>query len=110
MFFFFELIALNERRTEQPILAYGNSFWQAGKYRVTLTPPKAHPSNRIDCTESLVSFSVSVILLSQSGGGGGGGGSGFFLACEDLGRMFDHSTPACAFFSFFLKWKLARSH
>ena len=23
---------------------------------------------------------------------------GFFLACEDFGRMFDHSFPACAFF------------
>ena len=22
----------------------------------------------------------------------------FFLACEDFGRMFDHSFPACAFF------------
>ena len=26
---------------------------------------------------------------------------GFFLAWEDLGRMFDHSFPACAFFFFF---------
>ena len=26
---------------------------------------------------------------------------GFFLACEDLGRMFHHSFPACAFFFFF---------
>ena len=25
---------------------------------------------------------------------------GFFLACEDLGRMFDNSFPACAFFFF----------
>ena len=29
-------------------------------------------------------------------------GDGLFLACEDLGRMFDCSFPACAlFFSFF---------
>ena len=28
----------------------------------------------------------------------GGGGGGFFLACEDLGRMFDNSFPVCAFF------------
>ena len=28
-------------------------------------------------------------------------GSGFSLACEDLGRMFDNSFPACAFFFFF---------
>ena len=32
------------------------------------------------------------------GGGGGGGGGGFFFACKDLGRMFDNSFPACAFF------------
>ena len=24
--------------------------------------------------------------------------AGFFLACEDFGRMFDHSFPACTFF------------
>ena len=29
-------------------------------------------------------------------------GCGFFLACEDLGRMFDNSFLACAFFFFFL--------
>ena len=28
-------------------------------------------------------------------------GSGFFLMCEDLGRMFENSFPACAFFFFF---------
>ena len=26
---------------------------------------------------------------------------GFFLACDDFGRMFDYSLPACAFFFFF---------
>ena len=36
------------------------------------------------------------------GGGGGGGGGGFFLACKDLGRMFDNSFPTCAFFVLFL--------
>ena len=30
-------------------------------------------------------------------------GGGFFLACEDFGRMFNNSFPACAFF----KWRLA---
>ena len=31
-----------------------------------------------------------------------GGGAGFFLACKDFGRMFDHSFPAYAIlFSFF---------
>ena len=28
------------------------------------------------------------------------GGDGFFLACEDFGRMFDHLFPACAVFVF----------
>ena len=27
-----------------------------------------------------------------------GRGDGFFLACEDFERMFDHSFPACASF------------
>ena len=26
---------------------------------------------------------------------------GFFLACEEFWRMFDHSFPACALFFFF---------
>ena len=35
----------------------------------------------------------------------------FFLACEDFGRMFDHSFPACAvFLFFFFKWKLTHAH
>ena len=45
-------------------------------------------------------------------GGGGGGGDGFFLAREDLGRMFDSSFPACAFFffsSFFFKVEISLS-
>ena len=33
---------------------------------------------------------------------GGGGGGCFFLASEDLGRMFNHSFPACVFLLFFL--------
>ena len=28
-------------------------------------------------------------------------GGGFFLACQDLGRMFDFSFPACSFHPFF---------
>ena len=32
-------------------------------------------------------------IATQNGGGGG-----FFLACEDLGRMFDNLFSACAFF------------
>ena len=31
----------------------------------------------------------------------GGGGGGFSLACEDFGRMFDHSFLACFLFFFF---------
>ena len=33
----------------------------------------------------------------------GGGGDGFFLACEDMRRMFDHPFPACAFFFFLME-------
>ena len=36
---------------------------------------------------------------------GDGGSGGFFLAYEDLSRMFDNSFPTRAFF-FFLKWRL----
>ena len=44
---------------------------------------------------------VTLLLIVESaitgGGSGGGGDSGsFFLACEDFGRIFDHSFPACA--------------
>ena len=42
-------------------------------------------------------------------GGGGGGGGGFFLACEDVRRIFDHSYPAYVF-CFFFKWRVARAH
>ena len=37
-----------------------------------------------------------------------GGGGGFVLACDDFGRMFDNSFPACAFF--FLGGKKGRAH
>ena len=40
------------------------------------------------------------VCLCVCGGGGGGGGGGIFLACEGLGRKFDHSFPAYAFFFF----------
>ena len=39
----------------------------------------------------------------------GGGGDGFFIVCEDFGRMFDKSFPACAFLKIIL-WRLARAH
>ena len=35
--------------------------------------------------------------------------AGFFLACEDFGRMFDHLVPTCAFVVV-VKWSLARTH
>ena len=46
------------------------------------------------------------------------GGGSFFLACEEFGRMFDHSFLACAFFLllilllllFLFKWRLLRTH
>ena len=34
-------------------------------------------------------------------------GGGFFLLCEDFGRIFHNSFTACALFLFFLKWRLA---
>ena len=37
----------------------------------------------------------------SNNGGGFGGDSSFFLVCEDFGRMFDNSFPACACFFFF---------
>ena len=36
-------------------------------------------------------------------------GGGFLLACEDVGRMVDHSIVACTIF-FFSKWRLAHAH
>ena len=42
----------------------------------------------------LVSFAVQTVT----------GGGGFFLACEDLGRMVDYSFPASTFF--LLKWSV----
>ena len=37
-------------------------------------------------------------LQGGGNGGGDGGGGSFFLACYDLGKMFDHLFPACTFF------------
>ena len=36
-----------------------------------------------------------------------GGGGSFFLACEDFGRMFNHSFPICAFFLFFFEVEIS---
>ena len=52
---------------------------------------------------------VDLIFIS-AGSGGGGSGGGIFLVCEDFGRMFDHSVPACSFFVVVLKWRFARAH
>ena len=49
------------------------------------------------CTDTVMCVSMFVCVCI----GGGGSDSGIFLACEGLGRMFDHSFPACAFFFFF---------
>ena len=43
----------------------------------------------------LVHFQWAVIIIIIHGAGG------FFLACKGLGRMFDHTFPACAFLLFF---------
>ena len=40
--------------------------------------------------------------VATASGCGSSCGGGFFLACEDFGRMFDNSIPACAFFIFLL--------
>ena len=49
----------------------------------------------IRCESGWVSSREDMSSLVPSGGGGGGG---FVLACQDLGRMFGHSFPACPFF------------
>ena len=36
----------------------------------------------------------------------GGGGGGFFLACENLGGIFNYSFPTCNFFFFFFEISL----
>ena len=60
-----------------------------------------HPASSIlllDLTPPCVNKSRANLFLITYGGG-------FFLPCEDLGRMFDHSFPASAFFSLlFLFW------
>ena len=38
------------------------------------------------------------------------GDGGFFLTCEDFGRMFDHSFPVSTSFFFFFTWRLARTY
>ena len=45
---------------------------------------------------AVIAAVVALLLHCRYGGGGG-----FFLACEDFGRMFDSSFPACAFLFFF---------
>ena len=41
---------------------------------------------------------MSMLMKCGGGGGGDGGGDGFFLACDDFGRMFDNSFSACIIF------------
>ena len=42
------------------------------------------------------------LTISQKADKSSKSDGGFFLACEDFGRMFDNSFPACAFFVVFL--------
>ena len=52
------------------------------------------------CVKIIFSF---VVIQLQFGGGGGG----FFRACEDFGRMFDYSFPACVFLFFCFKVEIS---
>ena len=67
------------------------------------------PPMRVSINNSRMRQLISIVsthpLLRTYGGCGGS-----FLACKDFGRMLNHSFPACAFFFFFLKWRLARAH
>ena len=60
---------------------------------------------RIATNLQQIKYQHAPILAGTNSKGLGGGSS---LACEDLGRMFDHSFSACTFF-FFLKWRLVRA-
>ena len=54
------------------------------------------PQGNVDLLQP-VSTENGVTVYAGGGGDGGGGGGDFFLACEDFGRMFDNSLPACTF-------------
>ena len=56
------------------------------------------------CMNQSITFSFLQQLFASKSGGS------FFLPCEDLGRIFDHTLPTCVFFFFFLKWRLNRTH
>ena len=73
--------------------------WYNGKDRLS--------KNIVQC--ETINVFVDLIFIS-AGSGGGGSGGGIFLVCEDFGRMFDHSFPACSFFVVVLKWRFARAH
>ena len=53
----------------------------------------------------VVQFRSSILLYDCSAGGKytRPRGGGFFIACEDFWRMFDHSVLSCVFFSFSFK-------
>ena len=68
--------------------------------RLAAVQKRKEPSGRLqwETVWKKKSFlAVLVFLLFQYGGGG------FFLACEDLGRMFDYSFPAYPPPPFFFK-------
>ena len=48
-------------------------------------------------TDSLARVSCPLPMNYRGYGGGGGSGGGFFLAGENVGRIFDHLFPARAF-------------
>ena len=49
-------------------------------------------------------FSPDVLATAKDASNGR---AAFFLACEDFGRMFDYSFPACVFFNFIFKVEIS---
>ena len=52
-------------------------------------------------------LAFSKYVLSKKAGLCPAGGGGLFLACEDFGRMFDSSFPACTFFWLLFKVEIS---
>ena len=52
-------------------------------------------------------LAFSKYVLSKKAGLCPAGGGGLFLACEDFGRMFDSSFPACTFFLLLFKVEIS---
>ena len=70
-------------------LPSGTNKQQQSKTKNKRTNKPANPSDKP--TEIMVYCYCAYFVLQKEGDGGGG----VFLACEDCGRMFRHSFPAC---------------